>query len=235
VVAAIVDAQTNPVRRPVDPKKLARRPQGLATKNGPVAVPEAEPEPYEPVPVEMEPEASEVSTHTEVQAMLLKMGADMGLRVWVARNDRGRPWKGKTLGELPGCLSELPVQFDEATSRTIELIDVLWLRKNTIVAAFEVESTTSIYSGLLRMADLVAMQPNTNIPLYIVAPDERRAKVFEQVNRPSFSRLPTPLVEVCRYLAISSLREHHSTSSRLAKYLTPDFLQELSESCELED
>ena len=49
---------------------------------------------------------------------------------------------------------------------TIELIDVLWLQGNAIVAAFEVESTTSIYSGLLRMSDLVAMQPNLNIPLW---------------------------------------------------------------------
>jgi hypothetical protein len=29
------------------------------------------------------------------------------------------------------------------------------------------------YSGLLRMADLLALQPNVSIPLYIVAPDER--------------------------------------------------------------
>jgi hypothetical protein len=65
------------------------------------------------------------------------------------------------------------LQFDEATNRTIELIDVLWLKGNAVVAAFEIESTTSIYSGLLRMSDLIAMQPNLNIPLYLVAP--RRA------------------------------------------------------------
>jgi hypothetical protein len=65
----------------------------------------------------------------------------------------------------------LPLQFDEVTNRTIELIDVLWLRGNAIVAAFEIESTTSIYSGLLRMSDLITTQPNLNIPLYLVAPD----------------------------------------------------------------
>ena len=41
-----------------------------------------------------------------------------------------------------------------------------WLKGNAVVAAFEIESTTSIYSGLLRMSDLIAMQPNLNIPLY---------------------------------------------------------------------
>ena len=61
------------------------------------------------------------------------------------------------------------------------------------MAAFEVESTTSIYSGLLRMPDLVSMQPNLKIPLYLVAPDDRREKVFNEVNRPTFTRLKPPL------------------------------------------
>ena len=87
--------------------------------------------------------------------------------------------------ELPALKSSLPLQFDDATNRTIELIDVLWLDRNAIVAAFEIESTTSIYSGLLRMADLVAMQPNLNIPLFLVPPEERREKVFAEVNRPT--------------------------------------------------
>ena len=51
----------------------------------------------------------------------------------------------------------------------------------------EIEHTTSIYSGLLRMSDLVAMQPNLQIPLFIVAPDVRRNKVIEEVNRPTFA------------------------------------------------
>src|SRR5258708_4902985 len=46
-------------------------------------------------------------------------------------------------------LDVLPTQFNDATNRTIELIDVLWLESNTILAAFEIEATTSIYSGLL--------------------------------------------------------------------------------------
>ena len=49
------------------------------------------------------------------------------------------------------------------------MIDVLWLQGEAIVAAFEVEHTTTIYSGLLRMADLVSMQPNLKLDLFIVA------------------------------------------------------------------
>jgi hypothetical protein len=60
------------------------------------------------------------------------------------------------------------------------MIDVLWLDGNAIVAAFEIESTTSIYSGLLRMSDLLAMQPNLNIPLFLGC---RRGSAFEGVRR----------------------------------------------------
>ena len=149
--------------------------------------------------------ATAVSLFTIQRSVLLASWAVWGyfggFNVWVARNDRGKELKGKSFSALPHMKTELPLQFDDATNRTIELIDVLWLQGNAIVAAFEIESTTSIYSGLLRMADLIAMQPNLNIPLYLVAPDERREKVMIEVNRPTFCRLNPPLSEICRFIS----------------------------------
>jgi len=55
---------------------------------------------------------------------------------------------------MPQRRDHLPQQFDPVTSRTIELTDVLWLDGDAIVAAFGIESTTSIYSGMLRMSDV---------------------------------------------------------------------------------
>src|SRR5438552_9349837 len=80
-----------------------------------------------------------VTEHTRVQSALLKIGAEMGFDVWVARNDRSKLSDGVRLDSLPKCRGSLPLPFDEATNKTIELIDVLWLRGNTIVAAFEIE------------------------------------------------------------------------------------------------
>lgn len=158
-----------------------------------------------PAPVATDIE-TEATAHTEIQWHLLKLGNDLGLDIWAARNDRNWSFNGKRFADLPRMRQSLPRQFDEVTSRTIELIDVLWLRGNAIVAAFEVESTTVIYSGLLRMADLLAMQPNLNIPLYVVAPEERRDKVFTEVNRPTFSRLTPPLKDACRFISFTTLR-----------------------------
>jgi predicted RNA-binding protein len=227
---ALENAKTNPIIREVDPSKLARRPRALTAKIGPVSVPGSEETEFP----EAEPNV-ESTPHTELQALLLRLGGDMGLDVWVARNDRGRDFSGTKLGDLPNVQTELPVQFDEATTRTIELIDVLWLKGKAIVAAFEVESTTSIYSGLLRMSDLLSMQPNINIPLFLVAPAERRNKVIAEVNRPTFSRLSPPLVEMCRYLSFENLRKRIKDVGAVVKYLKPEFLDEVAESCDLEE
>ncbi len=231
VVQALNAARSNPVKREVDPTKLARRPRGFVAKIGAVVVPGT----VESTVTEQETVEAETTPHTEIQSLLLRLGSDMALDVWVARNDRSRVSNGAKLGAMPRIKTELPVQFDEATNRTIELIDVLWLKGNAIVAAFEVESTTSIYSGLLRMADLLAMQPNLNIPLFLVAPAERRNKVIAEVNRPTFHRLSPPLVQVCRYISFESLRAKILEAGSLVRYLKAEFLEELSETCALDE
>jgi predicted RNA-binding protein len=233
VLNAVLAAQKNPIVRPVDPNKLKYRPKGIETKIGLVTIPESESTgPSGEADVE---EPKDPTAHTEVQALLLKLGADMGFDIWVAKNDRTKSCNGIKFIDLPKLKTALPVQFDDVTNRTIELIDVLWLQGNAIVAAFEIESTTSIYSGLLRMADLLAMQPNLNVPLYLVAPDERRNKVIEEVNRPTFSRLNPPLSGVCSYISFSSLRNYLDQVKSFAKYLRPEFLEELAEDCILPD
>lgn len=155
----------------------------------------------------------------------------MGFDVAVAVNDRTKVYAGERLADLPGVRSTLPHQFDRSTGAVISLIDVLWLNNAAIVAAFEIESTTSIYSGLLRMSDLLALQPNLNIPLYLVAPLSRRSRVFQEVNRPTFSSLSPPLSRVCRYISFEGLAERLDAVREVAKFLRPDFLVDISESC----
>ena len=126
VVAAILDAKNHPIDRPVNPSKLSHRPKALRARIGSVTIPDTNGD------VLTIPESpKEASAHTEIQWLLLKLGNDMGLDVWVARNDRGRAYQKNQFADLSRMKSELPLQFDEATNRTIELIDVLWLKGNT--------------------------------------------------------------------------------------------------------
>ena len=112
----------------------------------------------------------------------------MGFRIWVPPQDRARVGASQAEHHY-ALLDRLPLNYDENTNRTIEQIDVIWLKKRSLVRAFEVEHTTATYSGLLRMADLLALQPNMEIRLHIVAPDEKREKVKSEIIRPVFSLL----------------------------------------------
>ena len=53
-----------------------------------------------------------------------------------------------------------PGSSTTAINRNNELIDVSGYRADAISATFEMEHTTAIYSGLLRMSNLVSMQSN---------------------------------------------------------------------------
>lgn len=173
---------------------------------------------------------SEVRESIQVQALLAEIGARMGMQIWVPRTDRAAvlaEWNG----DHPPLLERLPLNYDDTTLRTIEQIDVLWLKGRAIARAFEVEHTTSIYSGILRMADLLALQPNMDIRLHIVAPASRREKVFQEIRRPVFSLLERgPLYENCTFLAYDSLREL-AAQPHLA-HLSPSVLDEYEEEAE---
>ena len=165
-----------------------------------------------------------------IQSLIAQIGAQMGMSIWIPRNDRGgvlREWRN----ESQPLLERLPLNYDDTTLRTIEQIDVIWLRGRSIVRAFEVEHTTSVYSGILRMADLLALQPNMDIRLHIVAPVARREKVFQEIRRPVFSLLEKgPLAESCTYLSYENLYE--LAAEKHLAHLSDTVLDEYAEEVE---
>jgi hypothetical protein len=206
-----------------DKKELTRSEDVVKGTTGAVTV-------IVPETTQVEPERS--SAHQEdvrdsirKQAQLVEIGVKMGFDVWIPRADRARVERELTSDVRLRLLDSLPVNFDRATFRTIENIDVLWLRKRTLLRAFEVEHTTAVYSGLLRMADLLALQPNIDIKLHIVAPHSRRDKVIDEIQRPAFALMDKALPAVCSFLSYEALdelasQEHlaHMNDSVLEEY-----------------
>jgi len=140
--------------------------------------------------------------HVKYQSALIDLGTAEGCSVWVPVNDRGLSYRGqrfsvRTLDRLPNF------GFDENTRRIVHNIDILWLSRNLIRKAFEIEATTQIYSGLLRLNDLVLSQPHSSIDLYIVASRSRRQKVHNQLVRPSFQSL----IPHCEFFAFEDVDE----------------------------
>ena len=172
----------------VDRKKLTTHTVNRQDKVVTVTVPE-DTAPTEEISAPQEAAARE---SIQVQSLIAQIGARMGMSIWIPRSDRG------------GVLKEWKIE----PQPLLERLPLNWLRGRSIVRAFEVEHTTAVYSGILRMADLLALQPNMDIKLHIVAPIAKRDKVFQEIRRPVFSLLEKgPLAESCTYLSYDSLRE----------------------------
>jgi type II restriction enzyme len=154
-------------------------------------------------------------THTEIQGWLRDLGKALGYTVWIASNDRRRPYLQGQLAD--GCVEKLPASIEStAGADAVKLIDILWLDKECtrVMAAFEVEHTTSIYSGIVRMLDLaLGSDLHASEGLFLVAPDNREQEVRAQLARPAFSRVADMKV---RYLPYSELEKHRETLSRFS-------------------
>lgn len=158
-------------------------------------------------------------SHTEIQAWLRDLGLALGFSVWIAANDRSRANDGVPLAH--GCLTRLPEVLESAPgSESIRLIDVLWLEPEgaRVAAAFEVEHSTSIYSGIVRMLDLALSVGNLSgsTALFLVAPDSREPEVRAQLGRPAFSRVSDLDV---RYLPYGELEKHRAAIARFGSGL----------------
>jgi hypothetical protein len=179
------------------------------------AVVKVEPQPPEtsPAPDTDEPPAD--STHTEVQGLLAELGLKLGCKVWIAANDHNRQWKGQKLKNL--TIPSLPnLGMGADAQKIINLIDVIWLKGGKqVIAAFEVESTTSVFSGLLRMSDLVTTCPNLNILCFIVIPKNRESLVVKQLSRPTFQSLD--LNTRCGFFTIEHLKQEVPSMMKWAK------------------
>jgi type II restriction enzyme len=109
----------------------------------------------------------------------------------------------------------LPAQVEQSAGiDAVRLIDVIWFDRDSgrVTGAFEVEHTTSIYSGIVRLLDLALGdidQPAHG--LFLVAPDAREADVRAQLARPSFSRVSDLHV---RFLPYGELEKHREAMAR---------------------
>lgn len=146
--------------------------------------------------------------HVRMQAALAAIGETMGFRIWLPSTDRRRVLEHWTPTDERTLLARLPLNFDAVTMRIVANIDVLWIRRSGVVRAFEVEHTSAIYSGILRMADLMSLQPNLTIRAHIVAPSARRQQVLRELTRPVFALMESgPMSETCSYLSYDAVRE----------------------------
>lgn len=151
--------------------------------------------------VPAESDAELVSDHVKMQWTLARLGRKAKERVWVPAGDQQKLRKTYQFDDFD---PEFQAGLDLPHSY-IENIDVVWKQEFRIGAAYEIENSTSIYSGLLRFADLNILAPNTIYPMFVVAPADRKNRLREQLRRPTFKRLE--LDKKVRFLSYEAVDE----------------------------
>ena len=122
--------------------------------------------------------------------------------MWVA--DRGACGRARLSGMVASA--DLPVVAAERTRAVMRNIDVIWFRRGAghPVRFFEIEHSTSVYSGLLRFNDVMIDFPITEA--FIVGDGEKTQRKFErEIARRTFEH--SGLVEVTRFLLYEQVRQ----------------------------
>lgn len=151
-------------------------------------------------------------THSQVQTLLAGLGNLKGFDVFVPSSDVGRiEW---SLTPSFRLRQAIPGGYNEVCPILSE-IDVVWIGKgrDTIEGLFEVEHSTSIYSGLLRFNDVLLTDPKLS-HFSIVSDDNRRDLFARQVFRPTFRR--SGLTELVSFLEYRNVFDWHSRISNTA-------------------
>ena len=124
-----------------------------------------------------------LDSHSEMIALLAAIGKKRGDDIWIGRNEQGRGASGYApVEKLRDLVTARPARLDSVTNlRTVLDMDLLWLKGDKVVTAFEVECTTTMTSGLQRGSNLPA-----NVLKIMVLPEEREADLERKMQSPLF-------------------------------------------------
>lgn len=126
-----------------------------------------------------------VSQHNEIIGVLAETGDSLGYKIWVGKKEQS-----ETAGGVLGGAEKLNSYVNADLSQlngikdidTVEMIDLLWIKGKEVVSVFEIESTTTMTSGLVRGSNLPR-----KVPKYLVIPEEREDQLKRKMKSPMFA------------------------------------------------
>lgn len=157
-------------------------------------------------------------THTRAEWLLIDIGRRTGHTVWLAAGDRDRVVGAVRLGDI--TLDRLPTTLPEPVRHGMEHIDVIWFPRGETrpTALFEVEHSTSVITGMLRMNDLlVSIGPAPEgWAFHIVAPARRFSRFETERVRPTFRA--SGLADRISFISYDELADRHRRVSPDRRY-----------------
>lgn len=169
--------------------------------------------------------------HAQIQVALIIIGRQLGNRIWVAHNDRGIIYNNQRIGEIDGVVVSLRdekiLQAYSDAINAARYIDCIWFHNDRFMpAVFEVEHSTGVTRGLVRMKSLQDAIPPIQSRWVIAAPNEERERVIREANKEQFHSLQT------QYLPYSAVEElYYLCQRRNLRGVSEEFLDCFMEHC----
>lgn len=148
---------------------------------------------------------SHTLTHSQAQTLVGSIGSLKGYGVFVPPNNIDQlDWN---LAPEFHLVKTLPPYIEKRTRFASE-IDVIWIdyKHDLVAAAFEVEHSTPIYSGLLRFNDVLLTCPG-NGRFFVVSNEAKREQFVRHLQRPTFQR--SGLSDMASFLDYSNVLDWH--------------------------
>lgn len=134
--------------------------------------------------------------HSQIQVALVEIGKQFGYKTFIAKNDQSIKVNGQAISESESVITSLSSvrlisAFPEADDAG-KLIDGMWFKGDKeMPAVFEVEHSTGVKSGLMRMKNFKDAMPPFPTKFIIVAPDDDRDAVWKSAHMKQFQELDT--------------------------------------------
>lgn len=127
-------------------------------------------------------ESVETTNHSEAEFTLLKLGQILGYDTYSP--DRNKIAYGKKLEDLIS-LDDIPQFTTPSLLDTIKYIDVIWFQDEFPICCFEIEHTTGVTKGLLRLYQTSQL----NTKLFVIAPADVLKKFEKELQKMPFRKI----------------------------------------------
>lgn len=165
---------------------------------------------------EVKPQKIIINTHEGAQQALVKLGNILGFDTYIPPEDRNKTIEGKRLGEL-ATLKDIPQFTHPRLLDTVKHIDVIWFKEEFPVFCFEVEESTDVTKGLLRLYQIKQL----DIKPIIVGPENRKSKFLIEIEKDPFYKIKGKY-QFISYNELSRLLEVAEEFSNLKSKLLGD-------------
>ena len=124
----------------------------------------------------------EIITHNDIEGILLSLGNLLGFETYTP--DKSRKYNDVTLGEI-STLKDIPHFTYPRILNIVKDVDVIWFKEGYPNYCFEVEHTTNITEGLLRLYQISGIPSK----FFIIAPSSRISKFEREIMKDPFFKI----------------------------------------------